>query len=116
MGQRTSPVPRVEEGTSRATVWRSAIRTYCHMTRGRASSRGLVINTPKKFQQGVEKADTKAKPQSMNATDLDSLAIEVAENEGWPVNPDNALPKSASHQSRVCCVEPRIHANERWKY
>ena len=54
MGQRTSPVPCIEEGTLRVTVGRSAIRTHCHMVRGIASSRGLVMNTPKKLQQHVE--------------------------------------------------------------
>lgn len=55
------------------------------------------MNTPKKLQQRGEEADTKAQPQSMNATDHDASAIEVPENEGWPVNPDKALLKSAAH-------------------
>lgn len=55
------------------------------------------MNRPQKLQQRVKAADTKAQPQSINATDLDASGIEVAENEGWPVNPYKALPKSALH-------------------
>ena len=73
------------------------------------------MNRPQKLQQRVKAADTKAQPQSMNATDLDASGIELAENEGWPVNPYKALPKSALHRSRICCGEPHIRANERLK-
>jgi len=55
------------------------------------------MNRPQKLQQRVKAANTKAQPQSINATDLDASGIEVAENEGWSVNLYKALPKSALH-------------------
>ena len=79
------------------------------------------MNTPKKLQQRVEATGTKAQPQSMNAADLDSLAIEVAENEGWPVNPDKALPKRRRNEvafvvSSLASAQTRdgdLHAHSR---